>query len=344
MNELAAGRYRLESIDGIVVVVGDLGARLIEVWTPDRAGQLGDITLGFDDDDGYRSNLELYMGATLGRVSGRIKNATFSIGQQVYRLSPNEAPNHLHGGARRSFDRVVWESHATRVGRYPAVRFTYRSPHLEEGYPGAVRASVTYALVGRELWLNYEATTDRATPISLTTHAFWNLAGAGLDNVLDHELQVHASRYALADEGLVPDGGFGRVAGTALDFTSSRRIGDQIVALENEPAEGYDHCYLVDDDAGQLRPAAGLRDPRTGRTMALRTTQPALQVYTANRLRHVSGKGGLPYDRHAAISLEPQAVPDAVNRRSDLSIFLIPGRTYRHTSVFRFGVDTPLGG
>lgn len=332
-------RFRLESVDGLVAVVGQYGARLIELWAPDRDGILADVTLGFDRDDDYRANAGTYMGAILGRVSGRIRKARFSVDGQEFVLAANEPPNHLHGGALRSFDRVVWESRPQATGGHPGVRFEYRSPHLEEGYPGSVTTSVSYVLVGRELWLNFEAVTDRRTPISLTSHAFWNLGGAGAETVLDHELRLHASQHASVDAGLVPTGAVESVNGSPLDFVAAQTIGQRIAQLDEAPSAGYDHCYLIEGEAGVLRPAATLRHPASGRRMGLLTTEPALQVYSANRLDAVCGKAGRLYRRRSAICLEPQIVPDAVNRPGGRSIFLDPGRTYRHTTVFRFSAD-----
>ncbi len=324
---------------GPVAVVGAFGARLIELWVPDRHGALGDVTLGFDRDDEYRQHRDMYVGATIGRVAGRIGGARFELDGMVYRLTANEPPNHLHGGSERSFDRVLWTGRAQETSGSPSVRFEYRSAHLEEGYPGTLDASVTYTLAGAELWISYEARSDRATPVSLTSHAYWNLAGAGADTVLDHDLRLLAAVFSPTDAGLVPAAASAPVAGTPLDFTARRTIGDRIARLDDDPAEGYDHNYLLDGADGTMRPVAWLRHAATGRTMELRTTQPALQVYTGNRMRPVTGKAGRVYGYRSAICLEPQMTPDSVNGPRQSAVILRPGATYRQTSVYAFGLE-----
>lgn len=331
--------FRLEANDGHVAVVGALGARLIELWAPDRHGTLGDVTLGFDRDDEYRQHQDMYVGVTIGRVAGRIRRARFELDGTVYELAANEPPNHLHGGATRSFDRVRWTARPQETAGHPSVRFDYRSPHLEEGYPGALDVSVTYTLAGPELLMNYEAHTDRATPVSLTSHAYWNLAGSGADTVLDHDLRIAAHAFTPADSGLVPGARSAPVSGTPLDFMVARTIGDRIGRLDDDPAAGYDHNYLIDGADGSLRPAAWLHHPGSGRTMQLSTTQPALQVYTGNRMRPVTGKVGQRYGHRSAICLEPQATPDAVNGPEARAVVLEPGATYRQSSVYLFGLE-----
>lgn len=319
-------------------MVGEFGARLHEVWVPDQHGQQVDVLLGFETDAQDRTHIDSYVGAILGRVSGRIKDAEFILDGQRYALSANEAPNHLHGGADRSFDRVRWTSRPDPTDGHPSVRFEYISRHLEEGYPGQLTATVTYVVVDLDLWLIVSAVTTARTPVSLTSHAFWNLAGHGSETVLDHELQIAGAAVAMTDDDLVPTGSLLSVERTALDFRTPRTIGARIAELDREPAAGYDHCYVLDGEAG-LRRAAILRHPESGRTMELLTTEPALQLYSANRLPLIPGKGGTRYGPRSAICLEPQIVPNAINREDGRGVVLSPGRTYRHTSVFRFGTD-----
>ncbi len=319
-------------------MVGEFGARLHEVWVPDGRGDQVDVLLGFDTDAEDRLHIDSYVGAMLGRVSGRIKDAEFDLDGQRYALSANQAPSHLHGGATRSFDRVRWTSRPDTVDEHPGVRFAYLSRHLEEGYPGQLTATVTYAVVDLDLWLIVSAETTAPTPVSLTSHAFWNLAGHGSGTVLDHELQIPGAAVALTDDDLVPTGALRSVERTALDFRTPRSIGARIAELDEEPAAGYDHCYVLDGEAG-LRRAAILRHPESGRTMEVLTTEPALQLYSANRLPLIPGKGGTRYGPRSAICLEPQIVPNAINRDNGRGVVLRPGQTYRHTLVFRFGSE-----
>ena len=238
----------------------------------------------------------------------------------------------------RSFDRVTWSAERTDDGIH-GVRFTYVSPDLEEGYPGRVTATAHYQLDGTDLRVTYEATTDRRTPIAMTSHAYWNLAGAGSPTILDHELRVPASRVSLTDEGLIPTGATADVTGGPLDLRRTRRIGDRIGELVDGPAQGYDHNLLLDDLAGPLRTVAWLRDPSSGRTMEVLSTEEAVQFYAGNRMPSVQGKRGTTYGQRSGLCLEPQATPDAVNRPAGRSIILEPGQRYRHEIVFRFGVD-----
>jgi aldose 1-epimerase len=335
----SGGRYEIRSAGGSCAVVGAFGARLIEMHVPDRDGAYGDVSLGFDDDEAYRRHAAMYIGATVGRVAGRIARARFELDGRVVALAANEPPNHLHGGRDRSFDRVVWDAERTTIDGIPGVRLAYATPDLEEGYPGRVEATAHYQLDGNDLRLTYEATTDRRTPIAMTSHAYWNLAGAGALTILDHELRVPASSVSLTDDGLVPTGEVAPVEGGPLDFRRAHQIGERIDALVGGPAEGYDHNLLLDDPSGDLRPVAWLRDPSSGRTMEVLSTEEAVQFYAGNRMTTVAGKGATTYGLRSGLCLEPQATPDAVNRPAGRSIILEPGQRYRHEIVFRFGVD-----
>lgn len=337
-DPIAAQRFTLRSATGVVAVVGELGAQLVELQVPDRDGVPADVTLGFDTDAEYRRHAGMHIGASIGRVAGRIKDARFELDGETFALAANEPPNHLHGGPTRSFARVLWSGERIEVDGGPGARFTYVSPDGEEGYPGTMTATASYALIGNDLRLTYEATTDRRTPLSLTSHAYWNLAGAGSATILDHVLRIPASTYTLTDDGLVPTGDVALVQGTALDFLAPRRIGDRIAALEDEPSAGYDHNYLVDEPAGTIRTVAWLREPSSGRTLEILSTEEAIQFYAGNRMASVPGKGGTRYSHRSGLCLEPQVTPDAVHRHTGRSSILEPGERYRHEIVFRFGV------
>lgn len=322
--------------DGIVARVSDLGATLVELHVPDRDGRLADVTLGFDDVAGYESPANKYFGATVGRVANRIAGARFELDGRSFQLAANEPPHAIHGGPQRGFSKVLW-----RLVRADdaEVELAYTSADGEEGYPGTLEAAATYRLVGRELEIRYRARADRRTPVNLTNHAYWNLAGAGNGTILDHELTIAAQRYTPTDDELIPTGGTQPVAGTALDLTTSTRIGERLAELEPTGAMGYDHNYVIDGEPGSVRFAARLRDPRSGRVLELSTDQPGVQFYSGNRLTGERGKAGQVYVRNGGLCLEPQHHPDSLHRPEFPSIVLEPGETYEHVSRLMFSVD-----
>jgi aldose 1-epimerase len=327
--------FTLTGDGGIVVRVADLGATLVEVHLPDRDGVVADVALGYDSAAGYQSPANPYFGATVGRVAGRIAGAEFRLDGRSYHLSAGEPPHALHGGPDRGLSKVLWE--AVRADDDEVV-LTYTSPDGEEGYPGNLAVTARYTLRGNALEVHYDAVTDAATPVNLTNHAYWNLAGAGSGTVLDHELQVLASRFTPSDHELIPTGETAPVVGTAVDFQRPRRIGARIDEVSAPPTLGYDHNLLLADGPGR-RPAARLRDPVSGRCLELETDQPGVQLYTGNRLDGQRGRDGHVYDRFGGVCLEPQAPPDAVHRPEFSSIILQPGENYEHDSVFRFSTD-----
>lgn len=232
---------------------------------------------------------------------------------------------------------MIWDNQVL-PGKPAAVRFGYVSPHLEEGYPGELRISTTYTLTDDdELRIDYAATTDRATPVNLTHHSYWNLHGGGGTTILDHELTVLAEAHTPTDDELIPDGRIVPVADTVLDFRSPRIIGSRIDSLRETPARGYDHNYVLSLQTG-LKQAAVLYDPCTSRLLEVLTTEPALQVYTGNLLTTVVGKRGASYPTFGGICLEPQHFPDSVHHDHFPSVILRPGETYRQTTVFRLSV------
>ncbi|MCA8957680.1 MAG: galactose mutarotase [Planctomycetes bacterium] len=334
--------YELRSRQGHLARVTEFGATLVQMHVPDRNGVSADVVLGFDGVEGYQSAANQYFGCTTGRVANRIAKGAFTLSGTTYQLAINNGPNHLHGGATRSLDKVVWEvERAARVSGGEEVVFHYRSPHLEEGYPGVVDLHVTYRLTDAgALEIEYRATTDRATPLNLTNHAYWNLAGAGAGDVLGHELQVRATRYTPTDAGSIPTGELAPVAGTALDFRQPTPIGARLAAVDATPAQGYDHNFALDRAPGtKPQLAAKLRDPASGRVLEILATQPGLQVYSGNFLRGDAGKGGKRYVRRGAVCLETQHFPDSVNQPAFPSVVLEPGAEYRHTTVHRFSIE-----
>ncbi|MCU0862579.1 MAG: galactose mutarotase [Planctomycetes bacterium] len=327
-------------VPGLEIDVCDLGATLVAVRTPDRAGFPADIVLGFEDVKGYQSPDNQYFGCTTGRVCNRIAGAEFTLDGYTYVLAKNNGPNHLHGGGPRSFDKVHWDGEVLDEGGAPGVRFSYLSRDGEEGYPGNLEVQVTYQLLATtppQLSIRYQATTDKRTPINLTNHAYWNLGGHGSHTVLDHVLQVEADQFTATDATLIPTGKLVDVVGTPLDFTSPQPIGLRIDQLQETPAQGYDHNYVLRGSG--MKPAAKLVHKASGRTLRIATTEPGLQVYSGNFLHGQTGKQGKSYARRSAVCLETQHFPDSVHQPLFPSTLLAPGETFRSETVLTFGVD-----
>ena len=323
------------------VDVTDHGATLVAVRVPDRAGFLGDVILGFDDVTGYQSDNNQYFGCTTGRVCNRIANGEFTLDGYDYVLAKNNGPNHLHGGAERSLDKVHWKAER-RVSEdgSPSVRFTYLSLDGEEGYPGNLQVAVTYTLhQDNRLAIDFEAETDMRTPVNLTNHAYWNLGGAGSATVLDHVLQVDAAHYTPTDATLIPTGEVATVLGTALDFQEPTPLGLLIDQLLDTPAKGYDHNLVLDGDSGALRRVAELRHKTTGRSMVIETTEPSLQLYSGNWLAGQTGKDGKVYRERSAVCLEAQHHPDAIHHPNFPNTVLEPGETFRSTTRLTFRAE-----
>jgi aldose 1-epimerase len=325
--------YTLTNAKGTVAKVMTYGALLTELRVPDRNGQLGDVVLGFDTLDGYLKE-HPYMGATIGRVANRIAKGSFTLDGKTYALATNNGPNHLHGGLK-GFDKVLWKAEPVPTSNGVAVKFSYTSPDGEEGYPGTVSATVTYTLNDQnELRLDYSATADKATPVNLTNHSYWNLAGQG--DILGHNLTIFADRYTPVDDTLIPTGELAPVVGTPMDFTKPQAIGSRIQQLTNKP-RGYDHNYVLNGETGKLHLAARVSESKTGRVMEIWTTEPGVQFYSGNFLDgSLTGKRGTVYPMHHGFCLETQHFPDAVNHPQFASVILRPGQTYTHTTVHKF--------
>jgi aldose 1-epimerase len=334
----AGEALRVVNAQGASATFSAFGARLVELRVPDRDGALDNVVLGFDDDAEYRAHVDLYFGATIGRVAGRISRGAFELGGRRFELARNEGDTALHGGSKRAFDRVEWSARRTDTEHGPGVVFEYASPDGEEGYPGNLRAQAEYALSDRnELWITFRAVTDAPTPVNMTNHAYWNLNGAGPQSVLDHELRIAAAQTVAMGEDLVPTGGLEPVAGTAADFRAARRVGERLPG-NDEPWPGFDAAYVLDDHDADTDVVVSLHDPASGRVMDMLTTEPSIQMYTANRVPDITGRDGRSYRAGNAICLEPQRMPDAVNRPEFASIVIAPGEEYRHVSCHRFSV------
>jgi aldose 1-epimerase len=334
----AVETYTLKNKNGVTVKLMTLGAAVTEINVPDKSGKFANVVLGFDDVAGYQSDRNQYFGCTVGRVANRIAKGKFTLDGKEYKLAINNEPNHLHGGAKKSLDKVVWR--AALGDKENVVQFEYLSVDGEEGYPGNLQVSMAYTLMpDNRLHIEYLARTDKATPVNLTNHSYFNLAGAGADTVLDHELLLNAKEYVPVDKTLIPTGKLGAVKDTIFDFTKMTRIGDRIEKLYDTGAKGYDHCYVLTKRDKTATLAAKLREPKSGRTMTVATTQPGIQLYTGNFLFGQKGKDGKQYKLRSAVCLETGGLPDAVNQPTFPSIILRPGEIYRHTCVYAFAAE-----
>jgi aldose 1-epimerase len=335
--------YTLENRNGLVAKITPYGAIITELHVPDRTGQTADVVLGFDKLDGYVKD-HPYFGALVGRVANRIAKGHFTLEGKTYTLAVNNVPNHLHGGWK-GFDKVVWEARPVTREDGPALELTHVSRDGEEGYPGTLTARVVYTLTQQdELRVEITAETDQPTPVNLTNHSYWNLAGHDRGDILGQVLQLHADRYTPTDETLIPTGKIESVAGTPFDFRMPKPIGRDIGQLpahpEREDPGGYDVNYVVNGPAGRLRPAARVCEPSSGRVMEVLTTQPGIQFYSGNFLDGSNvGKGGAVYRSRNGFCLETQHFPDSVNRPGWPSVILRPGQTYAHTTVYRFRTE-----
>lgn len=325
--------YTLANRHGLIAKVMTYGAILTELHVPDRQGKLGDIVLGFDNLEAYLKG-HPYFGATVGRVANRIAKGTFTLDGKTYHLAINNHPNTLHGG-KIGFDKVLWSAKPLHTAFGPAVALSYRSKNGEEGFPGNLTVKVIYTLTNdNTLRIDYEATTDRATPINLTHHSYFNLAGRG--KVLDHIVQINAEQYVPVDENLIPTGSLASVAGTPFDFQTAHSISDKIAQIGNQP-EGYDHTYVLKGARGALKYTAKVTDPTSGRVLKIWTTEPGVQFYTGNFLDGtLTGKYGITYEAHDGFSLEAQHFPDSINHPQFPNTVLRPGKVYRQRTVHQF--------
>lgn len=309
------------------------GATWTSFLMPDRRGQQDDILLGFSALSGYLGK-HPFFGSTVGRFANRIRGARFSMDGREYHLFANNGPNHLHGG-RRGFDKYLWNYEVSTLKNEPALTFSRTSPDGEEGYPGTVSAELTVSLSeSGALSLKYVVTTDAKTPINLTNHAYFNLAGEGNGLILDHELQLQASFYLPVDRELIPTGREVPVDGTAMDFRRAKAMGKDIAQ-----AGGYDFCYVIDPACLPLEPFATVCEHNSGRSMTVATTLPAVQFYTGNNLMGIAGKRGSIYDKYAGFCLETEMYPDSPNRPDFPSPFLIPGAKWEHETVYSFRIQ-----
>ena len=338
--------YTLTNRQGLKARITNYGTILTEMHVPDRQGRMADVTLGFDKLEDYLPR-HPYFGCICGRVVNRISGASFTLDGREYSLTKNYGEHHLHGGDQ-GFDRKVWAvAGESESDNGASVKMTYTSPDGEEGYPGNLTTSVTYRLGDdNSLRFEMEAETDAPTIVNLAHHAYWNLAGHDAAGVLGHELQLNTPSYTVSDGLGVPTGEIRPVEGTRFDFTKPKTLGadiGKIPATDKDQREGYDVNFVLDGSPGQMRRAARVREPLSGRTLEVHTTAPGVQLYTGNYLDgSFQGKGGTAYQKQTGFCLETQHFPDSITKEGQPgwhSIILRPGQTYRHTVVFTFGTE-----
>ncbi|XP_010918323.2 uncharacterized protein [Elaeis guineensis] len=325
--------------DKITVKISNWGATITSLLVPDAHGNLDDVVLGFDSMEPYIKGMAPYFGCIVGRVANRIKDGKFTLNGMEYSLPINKPPNSLHGG-RKGFDKVLWEiAEYNKNGENPSITFRYHSKDGEEGYPGDVSVTATYSLPSStSLKLEMEAVPqNRATPISLAQHTYWNLAGHNSGNILEHSIQIPASQITPVDANTVPTGEIMPVKGTPFDFLKENKIGSRI----HEVPGGYDHNYVLDcgEERSGLRHAARLKDPSSSRVLNIWTDAPGMQFYTGNYVNGIVGKGGAVYGKHAGLCLETQGFPNAINQPNFPSVVVQPGEKYRHVMLFEFSVE-----
>ncbi len=333
--------YTMTNSSGIEVHAMNYGGIIVSMRVPDNKGMTADVALGFDTLDGYLNN-KPYFGAIIGRYGNRIANGKFTLDGTEYQLARNDSPNSLHGGIK-GFDKVLWHGEHFGNNQGLGVTFTYTSKDGEEGYPGNLETKVTYTLTDENaLQIEYEAVTDKATPVNLTNHSYFNLAGEGAGNILKHQLMLNAERFTPVDGTLIPTGEFRPVARTPFDYTKPATIGSQIDADDKQlaVAHGYDHNFVLNRKHSGLELAGRIHELKTGRVLKVYTTEPGVQFYTGNFLDGtVAGKHGHAYDKHAAFCVETQHFPDSPNHPNFPSTILMPGQTYYSRTVYKFSTE-----
>ncbi|MDP9011691.1 MAG: galactose mutarotase [Pseudomonadota bacterium] len=337
--------YTLTNAHGIEVRIMTYGAAIVSLRTPDHDGRFKNIVLGFDSLETYLAGVPYY-GATVGRYANRIANGRFTLDGISHQLALNDAPNSLHGG-QRGFDKRMWIADALTDTAHNVLRLTYVSAAGEEGYPGELIAHVTYRLSEEDsLAIEFEATTTAPTPVNLANHAYFNLTGDPQHPILDQRLTINADKFTPVDATLIPTGELRAVAGTPFDFRAPHAIGSRIDAADHQLAlgKGYDHNWVLNGTPGkELRLAAVLTDPTSGRSMEVHTTQPGLQFYSGNFMNGQPAGRGSVYGHRTGLCLETQHFPDSPNRTGFPNTILRPGETYSERTMLHFGTVMPAG-
>lgn len=338
IDTVEAALFELENDAGATVSLTNYGGTVVSLSVKDRDGKLDDVVLGFDTLEAYRK-ASPYFGCIVGRYGNRIARAKFTLEGVEYVLAANEGDHHLHGGIK-AFDKVVWDAQILERDDAAGVKLTYFSRDGEEGYPGNLSCTVTYHLTNaNELRIDYACATDKITHFNPTHHGYFNLAGHGAGNILEHELTLFAERFTPVDSTLIPTGELRAVSGTPMDFTRPRRVGDRIEEQDEQLvfAGGYDHNWVLNNQNGGLALAARVYEPKSGRVMEVLTTQPGIQFYTGNFLPDdLAGKQGRTYGRRGALCLETQHFPDSPNKPEFPSTILRPSGEYKQTTIYKF--------
>jgi len=331
--------YTLRNRNGVQVEITNYGGAVVSIKTPDRRGQMADIVLGYSDLGGYVADTS-YFGALIGRYANRIAQGKFTLNGVEYQLAQNNGVNHLHGGVR-GFNKVVWYAIELNLRDGVLLQLAYVSKDKEEGYPGNLSVIATYMLTdANDLRIVYTATTEKETVVNLTHHSYFNLAGAGAGDVLNHQLKINANGFTPVDETLIPTGELKTVKGTPFDFSRATAIGSRINKADEQliRGKGYDHNFVLNKKGHELSLAASVYEPSSGRAMEMWTTEPGMQLYTGNFLDKVHGKAGKIYNYRGGFCLEAQHFPDSPNKPSFPSTVLKPGQRYTQTTVYKFMV------
>lgn len=340
INNAEIQLHTLTNNHGMSVSLMDLGASIVRIVTPDREGQFADVTFGFDNAQGYL-DYPFYVGSVVGRYANRIARGRFTLDGKTYKLATNNKVNHLHGGIV-GFNKKVWQASHSISDDTTSVTFSYCSADGEEGYPGQLDVTVSYALDdSNRLSIIYRAETSKVTHVNLTQHAYFNLNGHSAGSIEDHELQLSASYFTPTDDGSIPTGEIRSVEGTAFDFRQSKRIGDDINSDDEQIVfgKGFDQNWILDKDDG-LQQAATVYSPASGRVMTVETTEPGIQFYSGNNIPvDVPGKNGASYNYRGGFCLETQHFPDSPNHAHFPSTVLRPEELYESTTVYAFSVE-----
>lgn len=327
----------LKNNNGLELTVTNYGASIVSLMVPDKDGKKEDILLGFDKLEGYLLT-KTYMGAVIGRCTNRISNGEFMLNGQEFELVTNSHDGHLHGGIK-GFNAVVWDAEQINPQK---IEFDYLANDMDEGYPGNLSVRMTYELTDQnEIKINYEAITDKPTPVNLSHMLYFNLNGAGKADISNHILTINADYYTPVDDILIPTGEIAPVTGTIFDFSTPSMLGKRLAKAGEElkNTDGYDVNYVLNQEAlNEMVWAATLYEPKSGREMEVYTDLPGMQLYTANYLEDDVGKNEKVYHKYGAICLQAQQFPDAPNKPNFPNIILNPGETYQHTTIYKFGI------
>ena len=332
IGEQEIKQYTITNPNGVIVKILNYGGTITNIIVPDKKGEFGDVVLGFDSLSGYLQKTNPFFGSLVGRYANRIAHAKFTLDGKTYSLAANDHGNSLHGGIK-GFDKVVWTSAPVSDS---SLKLFYESMDGEEGYPGKLSVEVTYTLTSNnELKIEYTASSDKPTPVNLTNHSYFNLSAGADSTILDHELMLNGDKYTAVNTSLIPTGNLPDVKKTPMDFTSPKKIGNDLGRVEG----GFDHNWVLNKKKNALELAAALYHPASGRYMEVYTTQPGVQFYTGNFLDGtLKGKNGKIYVKHAGLCLETQHFPDSPNQPSFPNTILKPGETFHEVTIYKFSV------